>query len=93
VGIHPPTEIGNRQDANAAAALKLLERQTKPAVMELEVVEEDDEMSMFVSLHRADALTGIMEVDRSGRICKAGSSPIYQAGMLLVYVHDWIELW
>jgi hypothetical protein len=49
-------------------------------MMTLEVTEESDEQQLHVHVHRADAMTGIVEVDREGRIVKAGCCALHQPG-------------
>jgi hypothetical protein len=78
--VHPPVEISEHELTSTATARGLLAKQTKAAVMQLEVVEEEEGLKFVLDMYRAEALSAILELDREGRIFKAGTTPINQAG-------------
>ena len=62
----------------------LLNSQTKPAVLQLELEhsEQDEHTISSITAHvwRADMLTGVLEVDKDQMITKAGCCPLHQPG-------------
>jgi hypothetical protein len=62
----------------------MLANQTKPAILDLDFKEADDDFggvaSITVHLWRADMMTGVVEVDRDGVIVKAGCCDLHMAG-------------
>jgi hypothetical protein len=65
-------------DAAAKWGLSSVRALVKPAVMRMEMSEADDSVRLF--LHQADCLTGVIEVDREGRVCKTGCCAFHQPG-------------
>jgi hypothetical protein len=94
VGVHLPLNDSLHGDPRHAAVVV---NKAKAALMQLEVVEEevmDDDgdhlqgRKLILQFTRADHVTGLLEVDREGRICKAGDTELYQPGGLAVNYAD-----
>ncbi|GLC67718.1 hypothetical protein PLESTF_000598200 [Pleodorina starrii] len=85
VGVMPPLENIRSLGSIATA---LLAKQTRPAVMELDVkVDLEDlaagrEVSINISLWRADLICGVLEVDKEGLVLTSQDHPFYPAGLL-----------
>eukprot|EP00775_Hariotina_reticulata_P007071 gene7071-7284_t len=87
-GVHPPMTAEEVAVAKSNVMhANMLANQTKPAILQLEFEEADDDFggvaSIIVHLWRADMMTGVVEVDRQGVIVKAGCCDLHMAGPLL----------
>lgn len=73
--------------ANVVQA-NMLSNQTKAALLQLEVelTDDDDHRIVSISAHvwRAELLTGVLEVDKTQTIVKAGCCPLHQPGVSLL---------
>ncbi|EFJ44861.1 hypothetical protein VOLCADRAFT_94889 [Volvox carteri f. nagariensis] len=85
VGVMPPLENIRSLGSIATA---LLAKQTRPAVMELDVkVDLEDlaagrEVAINISLWRADLVCGVLEVDKEGVVLTSQDHPFYPSGLL-----------
>jgi hypothetical protein len=80
VGVHPRLLGGTMTAAEMRSTAVGDTLAVKAAVLHMEVVDTSEDLQLCMHLHRADGLTGIIEVDQDGRICKAGCCPLHRPG-------------